>query len=149
MHVLRKSSQARGSGRKAAGRSGRQNGKTTVVSCRCCVITSVGSILIKIISVSIIIILYIRVFRKGVCKKTKSNIILVNKSISSKCPTYITSWFLGPIKRATQSWQLILKLPVNSLFDRLSYNSFIGYCTGLTLIKQWQFMLIWWMNCLI
>ena len=26
-----------------------------------------------------------RVFRKGVCKKTAKNIILVNKSISSKC----------------------------------------------------------------
>ena len=40
------------------GRAARQSGRTTVISCR--------------------------VFRRGVCKKTKSNIILVNKSISSK-----------------------------------------------------------------
>jgi len=54
-----------GGGRaQASGRSGRQNGKTTVVSCR--------------------------VFRKGVCKKTAKNIILVNKSISNsaKCQQF-------------------------------------------------------------
>ena len=45
-------------------RSGRQSGRTTVISCR--------------------------VFRKGVCKKTTRNIILVNKSISSshKCQQF-------------------------------------------------------------
>merc|ERR1719410_3115115 len=54
-----------GGGRaQSSGRSGRQNGKTTVVSCR--------------------------VFRKGVCKKTAKNIILVNKSISNsaKCQQF-------------------------------------------------------------
>ena len=49
---------------RSAKRSGRQSGRTTVISCR--------------------------VFRKGVCKKTTRNIILVNKSISSshKCQQF-------------------------------------------------------------
>ena len=48
--------------RRMKSRAGRQAGKTTVISCR--------------------------VFRKGVCKKTRSNIILVNKSISSNASYY-------------------------------------------------------------
>ena len=63
------------------GRAGRQQtGRTTVISCRSCA----TYIYVYILFTYIDKLFYSRVFRKGVCKKSKSNIILVNKSIASK-----------------------------------------------------------------